>query len=199
MNAIVKNESEMHLRQPGFTYSACGPFTKNRERIKKFKETGDSRYIYQNELDKACFQHDVAYGDFKERFTAANKVLRDKTFDIAKNSQYDGYLRGLASMVAKFFDKKTSGRGIKNENISNKELAEELHKPIIRKFNKRKVHSTFIDNIWGAGLAGMQLISKFIKGFRCLLCIIGIYSKYTWVIPLKDNKVLQLLMLFRKF
>ena len=55
---------EMYLRQPGFTYSASEPFTRNKERIKKIKETGDSRYIYQNELDKACFQHDIAYGDF---------------------------------------------------------------------------------------------------------------------------------------
>ena len=77
---------ETHLRQPGFTYSACGPFTKNKEKIKKFKETGDSRYIYQNELDKACFQHDMAYGDFKDlaKRTASDKVLRDKVFNIAK-------------------------------------------------------------------------------------------------------------------
>ena len=69
----------MHLRQPQFTYSACGPFTKNKERIQKFKETGDTKYIYRNESDKACFQHDMAYGDFKDlaRRTAANKVLRD--------------------------------------------------------------------------------------------------------------------------
>ena len=75
---------EMDLRQPGFTYSACGPFTKNKERIQKFKQTGDSRYIYKNELDKACFQHDMAYGDFKnlKRRTAADNVLRDKTFNI---------------------------------------------------------------------------------------------------------------------
>ena len=78
---------EMHLRQPGLTYSACGPFTKNKERIKKFKETEDSKYIYQSELDKACFQHDMAYGDFKDlnRRTIADKVLRDKAFNIAKN------------------------------------------------------------------------------------------------------------------
>ena len=84
---------EMHLRQPGFTYSACGPFTKNKEKIQKFKQTGDSRYIYKNELDKACFQHDMVYGDFKDlkKRTAGGKVLRDKAFNIAKNSKYDGY------------------------------------------------------------------------------------------------------------
>ena len=83
---------EMHLRQSGFTYSACGPFTKNKERIQKFKETGDSRYISQNELDKACFQHDIVYGDFKDltRRTASDKILHDKGFNITKNLKYDG-------------------------------------------------------------------------------------------------------------
>ena len=100
---------EMHLKQTQFTYSACAPFNKNKERIQKFKETGDSRYIYRNELDKACFQHDMAYGDFKDlaKRIAADKVLRDKAFNIAKDPKYDGYQRGLASMVYKFFDKKT--------------------------------------------------------------------------------------------
>ena len=92
---------QMHLRQPGFTYSTCGPFTKNKERIQKFKETGDSRCIYKNELDKACFQHDMAYGDFKDltRRTASDKILRDKVFNITKNQKYDGCQRGLASVV----------------------------------------------------------------------------------------------------
>ena len=133
---------EMHLKQPGFTYSACGPFTKNKERILKFKETGDSRYIYKNELDKACFQHGVAYGDFKDlaKRTAADKVLRDKAFNIAKDPKYDRYQRGLASMIYKFFDKKTAGSGIKSMP-QNEQLAEELHKPIIKKFKKRSVFS----------------------------------------------------------
>ena len=87
---------EMHLKQPGFTYSACGPFTKNKERIQKFKETGDTEYIYKNKLDKACFQHDMAYGGFKylPLITAADKVLRDKAFNIAKNPKYDGDQQG---------------------------------------------------------------------------------------------------------
>ena len=99
---------EMHLRQPQFVYSACGPFTKNKERIQKFKETGDTSYIYENELDKVCFQHDMVYGDFKDlaKRTAADKVLRDKAFKIPSDQKYDGYKRGLASMVYKFFDKK---------------------------------------------------------------------------------------------
>ena len=98
---------EMHLKQPGFTYNSCRPFTKNKERIQKFKETGDTNYIYKNELDKACFQHDMAYGDFKDlaRRTASDKVLRDNAFNIAKNPKYDGYQRRVASMVDKFLIK----------------------------------------------------------------------------------------------
>ena len=184
--------SEMHLKQPGFTYSACGPFTKNKERIKKFKETRDTSYIYKNELDKACFQHDMAYGDFKDlaKRTIADKVLRDKAFKIASDQKYDGYQRGLASMVYKFFDKKSkgSGRPLSSNNKENIQLADELHKPIIRKSKKRKVYSSFRDNIWSADLADMQLLSKFNKGFRFLLCVIDIFSKYAWVIPIKDKK-----------
>ena len=103
--------SEMHLKQLGFTNSACRTFTKNKERIQKFTETGDTNCIYKNELDKACFQNDMAYGYFKdlERRTASDKVLRDKAFNIAKNPKYDGYQRGLASIVYTFFDKKSPG------------------------------------------------------------------------------------------
>ena len=138
---------KMHLKQPGFTYSACGPFTKNKERFQKFKKTGDTKYNYRNELDKTCFQHDIAYGDFKDlaKRTAADNVLRDKAFNVAKDPKYHGYKRGLASMVYKPFDKKTAGSGIKSM-LQNEQLAEELHTPIIRKFKKRKVHSTFKDN-----------------------------------------------------
>ena len=116
---------EMHLKQPGSTYSACGPFTKNKERIQKFKEIGDTSYIYKNELDKACFQHDMAYGDFKDlkRRTFSNKVLRDKAFNIAKNPKYDEYQRGLASMVYKFFDKKLKSGGVNIEVKHNEQLA----------------------------------------------------------------------------
>ena len=130
---------EMHLRQPGFTYSACGPFTKNKERVQKFMETGNTDFIYKNELDKASFQHNMAYSKSKHlvKRTQSDKVLRDKTFKIASDSKYDGYQRGLASMVYKFFDKKSSGSGITNE--PKYQLADEHHKPIIRKFKKRKV------------------------------------------------------------
>ena len=91
---------EIHLRQPGFMYSACGPFTKNKEKIQKFKEIRDLKYIYQNELDKACFQHNMTHGDFKDlpRRTTSDKVLRDKAFNIAKNLNYTGYQRSLSSI-----------------------------------------------------------------------------------------------------
>ena len=98
----------------------------------------------------------------------------------------------------KFFDKKTFGSGIKNENISNKELTKELHKPIIIKFNKREVHSPFIGDIWGADLADMQLISKSNKGFRFLWFVVDICSNYAWVIPLKDKKVIIITNAFQK-
>ena len=114
--------------------------------MQKFKQTGDSRYIYKNELDKACFQHDMAYGDFKDltKRTAADKFLKNEAFNIAKDPKYDGYQRELDSMVYKFFDKKTKGSGVTLANKSaiksipqDEQLAEELHKPIIRKFKKR--------------------------------------------------------------
>ena len=143
---------EIHLRQPQFTYSACGPFTKHEQRIQKFRETGDTNYIFKNdiyinELDKACFVHDAAYSDSKDltKRTVADKILKDKAFDIAKDPKYDEYQRGLASMVYKFFDskvaspdKKSVGSGAKRVNTKitpqNEQLAEELHQPIITKF-----------------------------------------------------------------
>ena len=132
---------EMHLRQPGFTFSACGPFTKNKKRIEKFMQSGNTDFIYQNELDKACFQHDMAHGKSKDlvKRTQSDKVLRDKAFKIASNPKYDGYQRGLASIVYRFFDKKSKGSGI-TTNEFNYQLANELHKPVIKKFKKRKVY-----------------------------------------------------------
>ena len=131
---------EIHLRQPQFTYSACGPFTRHEERIQKFKETGDTNYVFKNELDKACFVHDAAYSDCKDltKRTIADKNLKNGAFDIAKDPKYDGYQRGLASMVYKFFDSKTSGSGVKLIP-ENEQLPEELHKPIIRNLKKKSI------------------------------------------------------------
>ena len=131
---------------------------------KKIKQTGDTRYIYRNELDKACFQHNSAYADHKDLInrTKSDKVLRDKAYDIASNPEYDGYQRALTSMVDKFFDKSSIGSGIKKDTTksSSSILADELHKLVIKKFNKRKVYSQFKDNVWGVDLADMQSLSK---------------------------------------
>ena len=123
---------EMHLKQPGFTYSACDPFTKNKERIEKFMQTGNTGFIYKNELDKACFQHDTAYDKSKDlvKRTQLDKVLKDEAFKTASSPKYDGYQRGLALMVYNFSDKKSKGSGTVNE--PNYQLANEIHKPIIR-------------------------------------------------------------------
>ena len=149
-------------------------------------QTGNTDFIYKNELDKACFQHDMSYSKSKDliKRTQSDKILRDKAFKIASDPKY-GYQRGLASMVYKFFDKKSSGSGITEPNY---QLAEELHKPIIRKFKKRKFYSSFRDNIWGLDLANMQSSSKYNKGIKYLLCTLDLFSKYTWVVPIKDKK-----------
>ena len=109
MNNIINNfllagdkfMPEMHLRQLRFAYSACGPFTRHKERIKEFKRTGDMRLLYGNELDKACFKHDAAYAKYKdvENRLISDQKLRNSAYDIASNPVYDGYQRGLASMV----------------------------------------------------------------------------------------------------
>ena len=148
---------EMHLRQPHFTCSASGPFSKHKQRIEKFKETGDTNYIYKNELDKACFTHDAAYSDSKDltKRTVADKILRNKAFNIAKDPKYDGYQRELASIVYKLFDSKVALPDKKSEGSSvtaqpsakhvntklapqNQQLAEELHKHIIKMLKKER-------------------------------------------------------------
>ena len=114
---------EMHLNQPGFTYSACGPFTKNKERTERFMQTENKHFTYKNDLDKSCFQHDMTYskyGNLNER-TESNKILRVKTFEIASSPKYDGYQRGLALMAYKFFDKKSTVADIKS--MPNQQLA----------------------------------------------------------------------------
>ena len=161
-------------------------------------QTGNTDFIYKNELDKACFQHDMAYGKSKdlEKRTQSDKFFGDKAFKIASDPKYDGYQRGLASMVYKFFDKKSSGSGIVNE--PNYQLANELHKPIIRKFKKRKVYSSFRDNIWGVDLADMQSLSKYNKGIKYLLCAVDFFGKYAWVVPLKDKRGTSIINGFQK-
>ena len=184
MNSIIntfllagdKFMPEMHLRQPQFVYSACGPFTRHKERIKEFKRTGDTRLLYGNELDKACFKHDAAYAKYKdvENRLISDQKLKNSAYDIASNPKYDGYQRGLASMIYKFFGSKVASLDKKTMSVKgnakpssfertkevNKILAEKLHKPVIKKFNKRKAYSQFKDNIWEVDLADMQSLSK---------------------------------------
>ena len=195
---------EMHLRQPKFVYSACGPFTRHKERIKEFKRTGSTRLLYRNELDKACFKHDAAYSKYKgvENRLILDQKLRNSAYDIASNPIYDGYQRDLASMIYKFVDSKVaplgqktmSGKGINN----NKILAEELHKPVIKKFNKRKVYSQFKNKIWGVDLADMKLLTKQNKSIKYLLCAIDLFSNYAFVVPLKDEKGISITNAFNK-
>ena len=141
--------------------------------------------------------------------TKSDKVLRDKAYDIASNPECDGYQRGLASMVYNFFDKKSMKSGSKKDTTkltaepsalvrSSLILADELHKPVIKKFNKRKVYLQFKDNIWGVDLEDMQSLSRKTKGIKYLLCAIDLYSKYAFVVPLKDKKGINIVNAFNK-
>ena len=144
---------KLYLRQSPFTYSACSPFTKHRGTIHKFRETGNLKHLFRNKLDKACFAHDAAYSDSKDlaKRTVSEKILSDRAYEIVRSSGYDGYQRTLASIVQKYFDKKT-GSGVS----VNEQLAEDLHKPVTKKIKRRKVCTRFIDNIWAADLAEME-------------------------------------------
>ena len=167
-------------------------------------QTENTNFIYKNELDQACFQHYMAYGKTKDllKLTQSDKVLKDKAFKIASNPKYDGHQRGLASMLQKFFDKKpallnkSSGSGIVNE--PNYQLPNELHKPIIRKFKKGEVQSSFRDELWGVDLTDMQSLSKYNNESKYLLCAIDLFTKYAWVVPIKDKKGTSLVNAFKK-
>ena len=110
---------ELHLKQPGFTCSACGPFTKYSKRIQKFRKTGNLKPLFRNELDKACFTHDVTYSDSKDlaKTIIADKILKDKAYEITKSCKYDRNQRALASVVYKFLDKKTGSGVSVNEGL----------------------------------------------------------------------------------
>ena len=173
---------QMYLKQRGFTCSACGQFTRNKKRIERFMLTGNTDFIYKNELDKAYFQHDMTCGKSKDlaKRTQSDKVLKDKAYKIPYDPKYDGYERGLASMVYKFFNERSSLSGVavslgnKSTTEPNDQLANELHKKMIRKFKRRKVYSSFRDNIWGVDLADMQSLRKYNKGIKYLLCATAI-------------------------
>ena len=131
----------------------------------------------------------MVYGKSKDlaKKPQADKVLKDKAFKIASDPKYDGYQRGLASMIYRFCDKKSIGSGVAAIE-PNYQLGNERHKQIIRKHKRRKVYSSFRDNIWGVDLANMQSLSKYNKGIKYLLCAIDLFSKYVWVVPLKGKR-----------
>ena len=184
---------EMHLWDPKVKkYSACGSFTRHQQRISKSIRDGKLSDTAKNKLDGASFQHDSAYNKYKDSVNRKQSdiVLKNKALKIATDPRVNGYQRGLASMVYKFFNERTKGSVINNKGnlFVNSQLAEELHKTIIKNFKRRKVYSSFKDNFWGVDLADMQLISKYNKGIKYLLCVIDLFSRYAWVIPLKNKK-----------
>ena len=152
------------------------------ERIQKFRERGNLKHLYKHELDKVCFAHDEAYSDRKglARRTISDKILKDRAYEMAGNRGYDGYQRALASMVYMSFDRKT-GSGVS----VNRQLAEELHKPVIEKFKRRTVYARLKDNVWAADLAEMESLSSKNEVIKYLLCVIDVFTKYPWVKPLK--------------
>ena len=177
---------ELHLWDPeAKKYSVCGPFTKHQQIIDQFMKDGKLNHTAKNKLDGACFQHDSAYAKYKDSVNRKpfDIALKNKAFKIAVDRKVDGYQRSLAAMVYKFFNERTKGSG-----IENKQLAQELHMPIIKSFKRRKVYSSYKDNIWAVDLADMTLISKFNKGIKYILCVIDLFSIYAWVIGLKNQK-----------
>ena len=133
--------SQLLLKQPEFTYSACGPFPKHRERIQKFNETGNLKHLYRNKLDKACFTHDADSKDLVKS-TISDKILKNRAYEIARNRWCDGYQRALTSMVCQVFDRKTGSGEIATSKVGvsvNEQLAGELHKPNLKKNSKRKI------------------------------------------------------------
>ena len=143
-------------------------------------------------MDAACFEHDSAYAKRKDRSNRKQSdiVLKNKASKIATNPRVNGYQRGLASMIYKFFNGRTKGSviNLKANFLNNEIVSEELHKPIIKIFKTRKVYSSCKDNIWDVDLADMRLISKYNKRIRYLLCVINLFSRYTWLVPLKNKK-----------
>ena len=151
---------EMNLWDPEVKkYSACGPFTRHQKRIDMFMKDGRLRHILKNRLDAACFQHDSAYAKYKDRANRRQSdiVLKNKALKIATDLRVNGYQRGLASMVYKFFNERTKGSGINNKEnlLVNSQLAKELHKAIIKNFKNIYIYSSFKDNAWGVDLADM--------------------------------------------
>ena len=187
-------KSLTNLKQPGFSYRVCGLFTKHRERTQKLRETGNLKYLYRNELGKACFVYDTAYSYSKDlaKTSISDKILKDRAYEISRNRRNCRHQRVLTSAAYKFVDTKT-GYGVS----ANEQLAEELYKPVIKKFKRRKVCARFKDNIWAADLAEMESLSSK-KNVKYLLFDIDVLTKYAWVKPLKYKKVKPFSVLLTK-
>ena len=161
------------------------------------------KYLYRNKLDKACFAHDAAYSESKNlaKRTISDKIFKNRAYEIARNRGYDGYQRALASMVFKFFDQITGSGAIAKSKAwasVNEQLAEEIHKPVTKKFKRRKIYVRFNDNIWAADLAEMESLSPKNKNVKYLSCVIDVFTKYIWVKPLKYKKGKTVLNAFMK-
>ena len=148
---------------------------KHCERTQKFRETGNRKHFCRNPLEKTCFAHNAGYSDSKDlaKRTISDKIFKNRAYEIARDHKYNGYQRVLASMVYRFFGKKTrSGMNV------NEQLAKELHKPLIKKFQRKKVYARFKDNIWAADLAKMRSLAFRNKNVKYLLCIVDVFTKY---------------------
>ena len=181
---------ELHLWDPKVKkYSACGPFTNHEERIDQFMKDNRLSHLYKSQLDKVCFQHDAAYNKYKDlkNRKQSDVALKNKAYKIATDPKIDGFQRGLAAMVYNFFNERLK-EVLSRSGIKNQQLASELHKPIVKNFKRRKVYSSYKDNIWGVDLADMSLISTFNKGIKYLLCVFDLFSRYACVIGLKEKR-----------
>ena len=173
---------------PEFTYTAYGPFTKDRERIEKFRETGNLKILYRKESDKAGLALDTSYLDSKDLsknyiyiyiyIYLSDKIFKDRDYEITGSRGYDGYQRGLASLCYKFVDQKNGSRGwvtSKDGIYLNEQLDKDLHKPVTKKFKRRKVYARFKDNIWAEDLAEIESLSSLKKNVKYSLCVIEVF------------------------
>ena len=190
---------EMCLRQTGFMYSTCRPLKNNKAGIQRFKKTEDIRYTYHSGSDNVCFQHDLAYGAHKylPRKLNFNKKSVIENFQLIVILSIMHINQKLPQLSINFMTKNLETVSI---NISDDQhLPNELCRLITGKFNTHRIYSCFVDIVWSPDLADMQLIRKYNKGVRSLLCDIETCRKYPWVALLKDKKGIKVTNNFQKF
>ena len=181
---------ETNLKQPGFTYSACGQFTRSKSLCKP-----EIKYLFTK---MNSIRLDTAYGKSEDlvKRTQSNKILRDKESKIANDRKFDGYQRGLASMVYKLFE----NNQVELVLLMNQSFNWQMNfiNQLFKKLKNRKVYSSFRHNIWVVDLAGIQSLSKYNERIKYSLCTIDIFSKYAWVITLKDKRGIRIVNAFQK-